>query len=144
MGTIETCGGSISAMRTTMKAASRPRQRRHESAYATGMLETRRPKVARAEYMNVFSAQRQSGAWLKTSMKFPQWNGCGQRSEDSAWFVLMSAVNVMKTKGARKSAARTISRLWFATPIRNRRRRTANGGLRRTSGAAAGAAAVTQ
>ena len=65
--------------------------------------------------MNVFSAQRQSGAFVKTSMKFPQWNGCGQRSDDSAWFVLISDVSAMKTNGARKSAAKTIRRLWFAT-----------------------------
>ena len=91
----------------------------------------------------MFRAHRQSGASVKTSMKFPQWNGCGQRSDESAWFVLISDVSAMKTKGARKSAAKTIRRLWFATPIRKRRRRTANGGLRFTRGAAAGAAAVT-
>src|SRR5262245_34124892 len=48
----------------------------------------------------------------------------------------------MKTNGARNSTATTIRRLWFAIDTRKRRRRTAAGGLRRTSVAVATSAVV--
>src|SRR5438034_5263427 len=121
MGTTDTCGGSISAISTTTNTASRPRQRRRESAYATGMLEISRPSVASPEYMSVFSAQRQIGACRKTSTKLLQRNGCGQRSEESAWVLVINEVSTMKTKGARNMAATTIKRLWFATETSTRR-----------------------
>src|SRR5581483_8003453 len=132
-GTTETCGGSISAISTTRNAASRPRQRMRASAYATGTLETSRPSVASVEYSSVFSAQRQSGAVVKTSTKLCQANGCGHSRDDSAWSFVISAVRVMKTNGARKTIDAEINRLWFATASRNRRRRTGAGGFRRLS-----------
>ena len=73
------------------------------------MLETSRPSVASTEYISVFSAQRQSGAWRKTSTKLLQWNGRGQSVEDSAWSSVISEVSPMNTNGARKQ---------IATPIR--------------------------
>jgi hypothetical protein len=78
----------------------------------------------------VFRAQRQIGAWWKTSTKFCQRNGCGQMCEDSAWLFVISAVSAMNTNGARKAMAATMSRLWFATASRKRRLRTAAGGFR--------------
>ena len=68
-----------------------------------------RPSVPRPEYIIVFRVQRQNGALRKTSTKFDHWNGCGQRSEESAWWVLISAVSAMNTNGARNIAATTIS-----------------------------------
>src|SRR5438132_14212422 len=98
-----------------MNAASRPRQRRRASAYATGTLEITTPSVARPEYQSVFRYQRQTGAWRKTSTKLLQRKGCGQMREDSAWSCVISAVNVMNANGARKITAAAISRLWSAT-----------------------------
>ena len=72
---------------------------------------------------------------MKTSKKFAQRNGCGQSCDDSVWSFVISAVSVMKTNGARNAIAAAISTLWFATPSRNLRRRTAAGGRRRTNGA---------
>jgi hypothetical protein len=48
-GTIVTCGGSIIATSVIRNTASRPRQRRTDSAYATGTLETSIPSVASVE-----------------------------------------------------------------------------------------------
>jgi hypothetical protein len=84
----------------------------------------------------VFSAQRQSGAFVKTSMKLCQAKGCGQMREESAWSFVISEVIRMNANGARKAIEAAISTLWFATPSRKRRRRTFAGGRRRTKGAA--------
>ena len=59
----------------------------------------------------MFSVQRQSGAVVKTSMKLRKRNGCGQRSDESAWFVVISDVSTMKTNGARNAIATAISTL---------------------------------
>src|SRR6266511_1472678 len=96
------------------------------------MLATSKPSVASPEYTIEFSTQRQNGDFENTSAKLLHWNGRGHRWVDSAWSFVISAVSAMKTKGARKSSAQAISRLWFATPIRKRRRRTSGGSLRRT------------
>ena len=89
----------------------------------------------------MLNVHRHSGAFVKTSMKLCNRNGCGQRSAPSAWFVVISAVKVMKANGSRKAIASAIRMLWFATAIRNCFRRTALGGRRRTN--AAGAAVPT-
>src|SRR3954452_9692603 len=65
-------------------------------------------------------------------MKLRKRSGCGQRSDESAWFVVISAVSAMKTNGARTAIAPAISRLCCATDRRNLRRRTCGGGRRRT------------
>ena len=72
-------------------------------------------------------------------MKLLHWNGCGQRLEDSACSFVISDVRIMKTNGARKMIAPAISRLWSATAIRKRRRRTSAGGFRRTIASVVGA-----
>src|SRR5215218_2471619 len=56
---------------------------------------------------------------------------------DSAWSVVISDVSAMKMSGAMNATAVAISRLCSATPIRNRRRRTARGTTRRAGGVAA-------
>ena len=66
-------------------------------------------------------------------MKLRQRKGSGQRLDESACSFVISAVSAMKMNGSRKMIAAAIRRLWFATPIRKRRRRTPGGGLRRTS-----------
>src|SRR5581483_12385878 len=104
----------MSATRTTMNAAVRPRQRSRASAYATGTLERTTPRVATTEYSIVFNVHRQSGAFVKTSTKLCQANGCGQRLADSAWLFVIKAVRAMKANGARNAIAAAMSRLWLA------------------------------
>ena len=125
-----------------MNTASRPRQRSFANAYATGTLETTTPIVARIEYSSVFPIHDMNGAFVKTSTKFDQWNGCGQRRAESAWSFDISAVSVMKTNGRRNMIPAAMRMLWSATVTRKRRRRTRAGGLRRTSSALARAALV--
>src|SRR4051812_11403423 len=117
-----------------MNATFRPRQRSRASAYATGTLETTTPIVASTEYSSVFSVQRQSGAALKTSTKLCHTKGWGQRRDDSAWSLVISAVNSMKAMGARKAIAAAIRKLWFATASKRRLRRTLAGGRLRANG----------
>ena len=66
-------------------------------------------------------------------VKLLHWNGSGQSLGESACSFVISAVSATNTTGARNSAAAAISRLWSATATRKRRRRTARGGVRRTS-----------
>jgi hypothetical protein len=75
------------------------------------MLETSRPTVARPEYSSEFSVQRQNAPFANTSEKLLHRKGCGQRSVESACRSVISAVNKMKTNGARNSAAIAINRL---------------------------------
>src|SRR3954470_20832139 len=127
-GTTVTCGGSISATSTTMNIACRPRHRSRASAYATGTLETTTPSVASTEYSSVFSVHFQSGAFVQTSTKLRQRNGCGQRSGDSAWPFVISDVSAMNRNGARNAIAKPIRTAWFATATRKRRRGAGAGG----------------
>ncbi len=102
------------------------------------MLESKRPSVASPAYIIVLSVQRQIGALWKTSRKLLQRNGWGQSAADSAWLSVIRAVSVMKKKGARNAIETAIKRLWFATAIRKRRRRTDAGGFRFTNGIVSG------
>src|SRR5215475_12851316 len=115
-----------------MNATSRPRQRMRASAYATGIDESSSPVVARTEYIIVFSVQRHSGAFVNTSTKFWSRKGWGHRLDESAWLVVISDVSTMKRNGARNAIAIAIKTLCRATESRNRLRRTAGGGRRRT------------
>ena len=90
----------------------------------------------------MFSIQRQSGAFVHTSTKLRQRNGCGQRSGESAWLFVISAVSAMKKNGARNAIAKPIKTAWFATASRKRRRRTAAGTRRRASGAVVAVAVI--
>ena len=83
----------------------------------------------------MFTVHFQSGDLWKTSVKFPHSKGLGQRSGESAWFVVINAVSVMKMTGARNAIAAAIRRLCSATEIRNRWRRTCGGSFRRSKGA---------
>src|SRR5580765_6845979 len=96
------------------------------------MDESSSPIVARTEYIIVLSAQRHNGAVVKTSTKFRNRNGWGQRCDESAWFVVISEVRTMNRNGARNAIANAIRMLCRATASRNRFRRTAFGGRRRT------------
>src|SRR5947207_14971242 len=71
--------------------------------------------------------------WWKTSTKFCQRNGCGQRCDESAWSFVISAVMRMKANGARNAIAEAISSEWLATATRKRCRRTEAGGRRRVT-----------
>ena len=54
----------------------------------------------------MLNAQRTSGDRDSTSGKLLHWNGSGQRSRESAWSRVISAVSAMNTKGARNRTAR--------------------------------------
>src|SRR5829696_2848606 len=117
---------------TITNAASRPRQRRRDSAYATGIDDSTTPSVDRIATVIVFAVYRSTGIVSKTSAKFDHRNGLGHSSVVRACSVVMSDVSVTKTSGIRKIVARVISTAWFATAMRNRRRRIATGVGRRS------------
>ena len=70
----------------------------------------------------MLNVQRASGALCQTSMKLEKRNGCGQRCDESAWFVDISAVSPMKTNGNRKAIASAIRTECRAMPMRSLRR----------------------
>ncbi len=75
-------------------------------------------------------------AFVKTSTKFDQWNGCGQRRAESAWSFDINAVSVMKRNGRRNSSPAATRMVWSATVTISRLRRTARGGFLRTNSVA--------
>ena len=96
------------------------------------MQDTITPIVARAAIRNVFHVYRRSGISRNTSEKFDQRNGRGHSAGVSACRSVMSAVRTIRTTGSKKTAETAINTVWFATPIRKRRRRTSGASGRRT------------